>query len=49
VTLAGAALQVKQMVNTTGVEGNYRFVDLPAGTYQLKFGCRPALASDVMK
>ena len=37
VTLTSAALQVKEMVNTTGAEGDYRFVDLPAGTYRVQF------------
>jgi hypothetical protein len=36
-TLSSPALQVKQMVQVTDGEGAYRFVDLPAGTYTLKF------------
>jgi hypothetical protein len=37
VTLASPALQVKQVVLVTGADGTYRFVDLPAGTYEAKF------------
>ncbi len=36
-TLSSPALQVPQIVQVTDTEGNYRFVDLPAGTYTLKF------------
>jgi hypothetical protein len=36
-TLTSPALQVKQLVQVTDAEGAYRFVDLPAGTYALKF------------
>jgi hypothetical protein len=36
-TLTSPALQVPQIVQVTDAEGNYRFVDLPAGTYTLKF------------
>ena len=35
-TLSSPALQVREMVQVTDAEGQYRFVDLPAGTYQLK-------------
>ena len=31
-TLTSPALQVPQMVQVTDADGNYRFVDLPAGT-----------------
>ena len=37
VTLSGPALQVPEMVQVTDAEGEYRFIDLPAGTYRLKF------------
>ena len=37
VTLSSPALQVREMVQVTNAEGEYRFVDLPAGTYLLKF------------
>jgi hypothetical protein len=36
-TLTSPALQVRELVQTTDAEGQYRFVDLPAGTYNLKF------------
>ena len=36
-TLTSPALQVGQLVQVTDANGNYRFVDLPAGTYHLKF------------
>ena len=36
-TLSSPALQVPQIVQVTDSDGNYRFVDLPAGTYTLKF------------
>src|SRR5687768_6221814 len=36
-TLSSPALQVKELVQVTDSEGAYRFVDLPAGTYLLKF------------
>src|SRR5688572_19408783 len=36
-TLSSPALQVKELVQVTDAEGAYRFVDLPAGTYVLKF------------
>ena len=32
-TLTSPALQVRELVQVTGAEGHYRFVDLPAGTY----------------
>lgn len=37
VTLASPALQVGQVATVTDQEGNYRFVDLPAGTYRVTF------------
>ncbi|MBI4477988.1 MAG: TonB-dependent receptor [Acidobacteria bacterium] len=37
VTVASPALQVKQMIDTTGAAGDYRFVDLPPGTYRVTF------------
>jgi hypothetical protein len=36
-TLTSPALQVRELVQVTGTGGEYRFVDLPAGTYVLKF------------
>jgi carboxypeptidase family protein len=36
-TLTSPALQVGSLVQVTDAEGEYRFVDLPAGTYSLKF------------
>jgi hypothetical protein len=36
-TLSSPQLQVPQLVQVTDAEGQYRFVDLPAGTYLLKF------------
>lgn len=36
-TLSSPALQVKELVQVTNGQGEYRFVDLPAGTYLLKF------------
>jgi hypothetical protein len=36
-TLSSPQLQVPQLVQVTDTEGAYRFVDLPAGTYLLKF------------
>src|SRR5689334_4296948 len=36
-TLTSPALQVREIVQVTDAEGQYRFVDLPAGTYTLKF------------
>jgi hypothetical protein len=36
-TLTSPALQVRELVQVTDTEGAYRFVDLPAGIYVLKF------------
>jgi hypothetical protein len=36
-TLSSPALQVRELVQVTDSEGQYRFVDLPAGSYLLKF------------
>jgi hypothetical protein len=36
-TLKSPSLQVPELVQVTGVDGDYRFVDLPAGTYTLRF------------
>ena len=36
-TLTSPSLQVPQITTTTDTQGDYRFVDLPAGSYRLKF------------
>jgi len=36
-TLTSPALQVRELVQVTDAQGEYRFIDLPAGTYTLKF------------
>src|ERR1700736_5008922 len=36
VTVTSPQLQVGQLVQVSDAAGNYRFVDLPAGTYRLK-------------
>src|SRR5262245_22929934 len=36
VTIASPQLQVGQLVQVSDAAGNYKFVDLPAGTYRLK-------------
>src|ERR1700737_1034096 len=37
-TLASPALLIGQVTSISGADGSYRFGDLPAGAYQLKFG-----------
>ena len=37
VTITSPALQVPQLVQTTDGAGHYRFIDLPRGTYTLRF------------
>ena len=37
VTITSPALQVPQLVQTTDAAGHYRFIDLPRGTYTLRF------------
>lgn len=37
VTATSPALQVRESVQVTNAQGEYRLVDMPAGTYQLKF------------
>ena len=37
VTINSPALQVPSMTMTTDTQGRYRFIDLPRGTYQLRF------------
>jgi len=37
VTLTSPALQVREMTQVTDENGSYRFVDLPAGSYRIKF------------
>jgi hypothetical protein len=50
ITLSGPALLVKQIVDTSQADGNYRFVDLPPGTYQVRFelsGFKPFVRVDL--
>src|ERR1051326_8067900 len=37
VTISSPALQVSQLTTATDGQGHYRFIDLPRGTYQLRF------------
>jgi outer membrane receptor protein involved in Fe transport len=37
VTITSPSLQVPQMATVTDPQGHYRFIDLPRGTYQLRF------------
>ena len=37
VTVASAALQIAQLTTVTDTEGRYRVIDLPRGTYQVRF------------
>jgi hypothetical protein len=37
VTITSPALQVPQMVQVTDGQGHYRFIDLPRGTYEMRF------------
>jgi len=37
VTITSPALQVPQLVQTTDGAGHYKFIDLPRGTYTLRF------------
>ena len=37
VTITSPALQVPQLTTVTDGQGHYRFIDLPRGTYQLRF------------
>jgi len=37
VTLTSPAIQVAQMTSVTGVDGNYRLTDLPAGIYKIVY------------
>jgi hypothetical protein len=49
VTAASPALQVQQVTTVTDEEGRYRLIDLPRGTYQLRYelsGFRPLAARD---
>ena len=36
-TVTSPALQVPQKTETTDAGGHYRFIDLPRGTYQIRF------------
>jgi hypothetical protein len=50
VSLSSPALQAKERVVTTEVNGGYRFADLPAGTYRLSFaltGFRPFIRDEL--
>src|SRR6476661_10312964 len=50
VTLTSPAIQVAEMVVVTGVDGNYRLTDLPAGIYQIVYdltGFAKTIRSDV--
>ena len=47
-TLSSPQLQVKELVQVTDAEGQYRFVDLPAGTYLIK-AWHPILGSQAKK
>ena len=51
ITVIGAALQVPQLTQVTDGEGRYRFIDLPRGTFQLRFelaGFEPLLRTDLV-
>jgi len=46
VTLSSPALQLGQVTDVTNAEGNYRFTQLPLGTYQVRYelsGFQPML------
>src|SRR5262249_28539258 len=50
VTLKSPQLQVPQLTTVTGADGDYRFPDLPPGTYTVQFelqGFQTAVYSDV--
>ncbi|HXI32152.1 MAG TPA: carboxypeptidase-like regulatory domain-containing protein, partial [Vicinamibacterales bacterium] len=50
VTVKSPQLQVPQMTTVTGVDGDYRFPDLPPGTYSVQFelqGFQTAVYTDI--
>jgi outer membrane receptor protein involved in Fe transport len=50
VSVMSAALQVPQLTTVTDGQGHYRFLDLPRGTYQVRFeiaGFEPLLRQDL--
>ncbi len=50
VTLTSPAIQLPQMVEVTGADGTYRFVELPSGIYRLAFelsGFKTAVRADL--
>ena len=50
VTLTSPALQVAELAAVTGPEGRYRFAQLPAGTYRLRYelsGFQPVIREDL--
>ncbi len=51
ITVTSPALQVPQLTQVTEAEGRYRFIDLPRGTFQLRFelaGFEPLLRTDLV-
>src|ERR1700738_432174 len=50
VTVSSPALQVKQLAEVSDAEGRYRFIDLPRGTYEVRFeltGFQPFVRADL--
>ena len=50
VTVSSPALQVKQLTQVSDAEGRYRFIDLPRGTYAVRFelsGFQPFVRADL--
>lgn len=51
VTVTSPALQVPEMTTVTDLQGQYRFLDLPRGTYQVRFeiaGFEPLVRQDLV-
>src|SRR5713226_1728453 len=51
VTITSPALQVPSMTTVTGVDGTYRFIQLPPGTFEAKYdlsGFRPSVRSGIV-